>query len=115
VISMAGATGRSSASRRRRTAPGYQDAGPRPVPPTVRSRGIRALTATVVAVRATALAVEPASPAAAFQASCHEVDVPVTVAGRPATMHGTLCLPHRRTCVASRTSVTASRAAGCPS
>jgi pimeloyl-ACP methyl ester carboxylesterase len=97
MISVAGATGRSSASRRRRTVPGHRDAGPRPVPPTVRGRVVRVLAATVVAVLATVLAVGPASPAAAFRATCHEVDVPVTVAGRTATMHGTLCLPHHRT------------------
>jgi len=97
MIGMAGATGRSSASRPRRTVPGQWDAGPGPVSTAMRGRVVRVLAATVVAVLATALAVGPAGPAAAFRATCHEVDVPVTVAGRPAIMHGTLCLPHRRT------------------
>ena len=70
---------------------------PRPVSTVMRGRVGRVLAATVVAMLATALVVGPASPAAASPATCHEVDVPVTVASGPATMHGTLCLPHRRT------------------
>jgi pimeloyl-ACP methyl ester carboxylesterase len=64
---------------------------------TMRGRLIRILTDCVVAVLAMTFTVGLASPVAASSALCHEVDVPFTIADRPAFVHGTLCLPYRRT------------------